>query len=137
MIREGGRLYLPFAADASWQKFAFEWGGNITISKGGDKAKAAERKRLEWAGDRISWRIGTGKTPQYRPASKDSQLSVLENYLPVATATWSTDGIAYTEEGFATLLSGPLGPDDPGRNEQTPAVLMLKIRARNPAALRR
>ena len=134
VIRQGGRLYLPLAADASWQKFAFEWGGNITISKSGDKAKAAERKRLEWAGDRITWRIGTGKVPQYRPASSDSQLSVLENYLPVATATWSTDGIAYTEEGFATLLSGPLDPDDPGRNEQTPAVLMLKIRARNPAA---
>ena len=134
VIRQGGRLYLPLAADASWQKFAFEWGGNITISRSEDRAKGAERKRLEWAGDRITWRIGTGKVPQYRPASSDSRLSVLEDYLPVATATWSTDGIAYTEEGFATLLSGPLGPDDPGRNEQTPAVLMLKIRARNPAA---
>ena len=134
--RQGGRLYLPLAADASWQKFAFEWGGNITISKEGTKAKGAELDRLEWPGDRISWRIGTGATPRYRPVSKDSKLSVLENYLPVATATWSTDGIRYSEEGFATLLSGPLGPDDPGRSEQTPAILMLKIRARNSAARR-
>jgi hypothetical protein len=134
VIRQGGRLYLPLAADASWQKFAFEWGGNIAISKVGDKAKGPERERLEWAGDRISWRIGTGATPQYRPASKDSQLSVLEDYLPVATATWSTGGIDYNEEGFATLLSGPLDPEDPGRKEQTPAVLMLKIRARNPGS---
>jgi hypothetical protein len=134
VIREGGRLYLPLAADASWQKFAFEWGGNITISKDGTKAKGREKERLEWAGDRISWRIGSGATPQYRPASKDSQLSVLDDYLPVATAMWSTDGINYNEEGFATLLSGPLGPDDPGRNEQTPAILMLKIRARNPGS---
>jgi hypothetical protein len=133
--REGGdRLYLPLAADASWQKFAFEWGGNITISKDGTKAKGRERERLEWAGDRISWRIGTGATPQYRPATQDSQLSVLDNYLPVATATWSADGISYAEEGFATLLSGPLGPDDSGRSEQTPAILMLKIWARNSAA---
>jgi hypothetical protein len=134
VIRQGGCLYLPLAADASWQKFAFEWGGNITISKGADKAKGRERQRLEWAGDRISWQIGSGATPQYRPASKDSQLSVLEDYLPVATATWSNEGIEYNEEGFATLLSGPLGPDDPARNEQTPAILMLKIRARNPAS---
>ena len=134
VIRQGGRLYLPLAADASWQKFAFEWGGNIAISKGADKAKGREKERLEWAGDRISWRIGTGATPQYRPASKDSHLSVLEDYLPVATATWSSDGINYSEEGFATLLSGPLGPDDPGRSEQTPAILMLKIRARNPGS---
>ncbi|HMD86503.1 MAG TPA: hypothetical protein VKO18_17585 [Terriglobia bacterium] len=134
VVRQGGRLYLPLAADASWQKFAFEWGGNITISKIDDKAKGQELKRLEWAGNRISWRIGTGATPQYRPDSKDSQLSVLEDYLPVAQATWTTDGIEYNEEGFATLLSGPLGPDDPGRDEQTPAILMLKLRARNPGA---
>jgi len=129
--RQGGRLYLPLAADASWQKFAFEWGGNITISKEGTKAKGRELERLEWPGDKISWRIGTGATPQYRPAFKDSKLSVLENYLPVATAAWSTDGISYAEEGFATLLSGPLGPDESGRSEQTPAILMLKIRARD------
>jgi hypothetical protein len=134
VIRQGGRLYLPLAADASWQKFAFEWGGNVTISKDGIKAKGRERERLEWPGDRITWRIGTGANPQYRPASKDSHLSVLDNYLPIATATWSTDGVNYTEEGFATLLSGPLGADDPERNEQTPAVLMLKIRARNPGS---
>ena len=46
--RQGGRLYLPLAADASWQKFAFEWGGNIAISKSGTKAMGTELKRLEW-----------------------------------------------------------------------------------------
>jgi hypothetical protein len=130
--RQGGRLYLPLAADASWQKFAFEWGGNIVISKSGTKAMGTELKRLEWKGDRLSWRIGTGLTPNFRPAAKDSTLSVLENYLPLARARWTTEGLDYTEEGFATLLSGPLGPDDPQRNEQTPAVLMLKVTVRNP-----
>ncbi len=132
--RQGGRLYLPLAADASWQKFAFEWGGNITIDKKGTKAKGNELKRLEWGGNRITWRIGTGAKPNYRPASKDSKLSVLENYLPVATAAWATDGIEYSEEGFATLLSGPLSPDDPSRGEQTPAVLLLKLTAHNPGS---
>jgi len=72
-----------------------------------------------------------GSHPAVPAAFKDSKLSVLENYLPVATAAWSTDGISYAEEGFATLLSGPLGPDESGRSEQTPAILMLKIRARD------
>ena len=130
--RQGGRLYLPLAADASWQKFALEWGGNIAISKSGTKAMGKELERLEWEGDRLSWRIGTGTKPNFRPAAKDSALSVLENYLPIATARWTTDGIDYVEEGFATLLSGPLGPNDPQRNEQTPAILMLKVNARNP-----
>lgn len=129
--RQGGRLYLPLAADASWQKFAFEWGGNIAISKQGTKAKGRELARLEWPGDRITWRIGTGAQPGYRPISKDSTLRVLEHDLPIAIADWKSDGIGYTEEGLATLLSGPLSPDDPARSEETPAVLMLKITARN------
>lgn len=132
--RQGGRLYLPLAADASWQKFAFEWGGNVSISKSGTKAKGAELKRLEWNGDRVAWRIGTGEIPNFRPASKDSKLSVLEDCLPIPTATWFDEGISYTEEAFATLLTGALSPDDPGRSEQTPAVLMLKLTAHNPAS---
>jgi hypothetical protein len=131
--RQGHRLYLPLAADASWQKFAFEWGGNITISKEGTKAKGRELKRLEWEGDQIYWRLGTGRMPSYRPVSNDSTLSVLDDYLPVATARWTSDDVEYTEEGFATLLSGPLAPDDPARNEETPAVLMLKLTAHNPS----
>src|SRR5437867_4049472 len=131
--REGERLYLPLAADASWQKFAFEWGGSIHISKKDTKAKGAELKRLEWPGDRIAWRLGTGATPNFRAGWHDSTLSVLEDYLPVALAKWTADNIQYTEEGFATLLSGPLAPDDSGRSEETPAVLMLKLTARNPA----
>ena len=132
--REGERLYLPLAADASWQKFAFEWGGNIHISKQGTKAKGKELKRLEWEGDRIAWRIGTGASPDYRPEWKNSTLSVLDDFLPIATARWTTEGIEYTEEGFATLLSGPLGPDDPQRSEETPAVLMLKLTVHNPGS---
>ena len=131
--REGGPLYLPLAADASWQKFAFEWGGNVHVSKKGAKAKGKELKQLEWQGDRIAWRIGTGATPNYHSGWKDSALSVLDDYLPIATAKWTTDGIEYTEEGFATLLSRPLAPDDQQRSEETPATLMLRLTAYNPA----
>lgn len=127
---EGDRLlYLPLGADASWQKFAFEWGGNVYISKSGTKAKGAELRRLEWEGDSIHWRIGTGETPTYLRGWKDSNLTMLDDVLLVATATWSNNTIRYTEEGFSTLLSGPLSPDDAGRSEQTPAVLMLKLTA--------
>jgi hypothetical protein len=132
--RQGGRLYLPLAADASWQKFAFEWGGNVFINKEGTKAMGHERARLTWPVNRICWRIGTGEIPTYRPHSQDSTLSVLEDSLPVATARWSTGNIDYEEEAFATLLSGPLSPEDAGRTEQTPAVLLLRIRTRNRAA---
>jgi hypothetical protein len=127
----GGRLYLPLAADSSWQKFAFEWGGNVAVSKSGIKAMGRELQRLTWRGDRISWRIGTGEKPVFMRGWKDSNLTVLENYLPVAQAQWSSGTMDYKEEAVATLLSGPLSPDDPGRREETPSVLMVKIRARN------
>ncbi len=124
-------LYLPLAADSSWQKFAFQWGGNIFISKQGTKAKGGDLKRLEWKGDQIHWRIGTGDSPNFERGWHDSTLSPLDGYLPLAIASWSSGGIQYSEEGFATLLSGPLSPHDPGRSEETPAVLMLKLIARN------
>jgi hypothetical protein len=131
----GERVFLPLAAEASWQKFAVEWGGNIFITKGGIRANFfGEVERMEWDGDRISWRIGTGATPSYRPLWRDSELSELEDCLPVAIARWSMDGIAYSEESFATLLSGPLSPDDPGRSEETPAVLMVKLEVHNPGS---
>lgn len=132
--RQGGRLYLVLAADASWQKFAFEWGGNVTISKHDTKAKGRELRRLTWAGDRVSWRIGTGKTPSFRPASGESNLTTFEDYLPVGVARWAADGFEYEEDAFATLLSGPLSPEDPARSEQTPAVLLLRILAKNTTA---
>ena len=133
----GGRVYLPLAPDSDWQKFAFEYGGNVFVSKRGIKAKGRELKRLQWEGDRIAWQIGTGATPYYRD---DHQVTVrkLDGYLPVVTQTWEREGIRYSEEAYATLLRGELSPENRGRDEETPAVLMLKLSAKNEsgAALR-
>jgi hypothetical protein len=130
--REGDRLYLPLTIDSSWQKFAVAWGGNVFLHKEALKAKGAELRRLEWQGDRLEWRFGTGADPTFRPGARDSRLSVLEDFLPVAIATWTSGEIDYREETFATSLAGPLGWE--GRDEQSPVVLMVKITARNTAA---
>lgn len=130
--RQGGRLYLPLTIDSSWQKFAFAWGGNVYLNKYSMKAKGEELRRLEWEGDRLDWRLGTGSTPTFRPNAEDSTMSVLEDFLPVATTTWTNAGIAYREEAFATALAGPLGWK--GRDELSPVVLLLKITALNTAS---
>ncbi|MGI8959141.1 MAG: hypothetical protein ACR2IV_05140 [Bryobacteraceae bacterium] len=129
----GGKLYLPLAPDASWQKFAFEIGGNVFMSKKDTKAKGHELERLQWSGDRVTWKIGTGTNPYYREDRKCS-IRKLSGYLPVGTQEWESEGLHYTEEAVATLLRGPLSPDDPARSEQTSAVLMLKLSATNSAA---
>jgi hypothetical protein len=131
--RSGGRLMLPLGAEASWQKFGYEWGGNVIVSKRGTKAKGNELRRLAWPDDQIAWRIGTGERPSFRDAAGDSTLAQLEDYLPLGIAHWKSDGLEYEQEAFATLLSGPLAPDDPGRSEQSPAVLMIRGRVRNGA----
>lgn len=133
MLREdGGRLYLPVAADASWQKFAVEWGGGFFLNKDSAKAKGRERQRCNWQGAELHWYIGTGEKPVYDRNDVTSQMSVLSDYLPVPIVRWNHEGLSFFEEPFVTLLEGPLSPYDPQRSEQTPAVLMLKLRISNP-----
>jgi len=136
----GRPIYMPLAADSSWQKFAFQYGGNVFISRGlpdtlwssGTKAMGDEKRRLIWEGERITWKIGTGRTPYYREDRK-ATVSLEEGYLPVVAQSWESDGLKYREEAFTTLLRGPLSPRDPTRSEQTPAVLMLRLQATNPS----
>ncbi|CAL1521539.1 hypothetical protein [Chitinophaga sp. MM2321] len=129
----GGRIYLPLAADASWQKFAVQWGGNIFMHKGVTKLKGKELLRCNWNGDGLYWAFGTGKNPVYDRTQENCQMSVLNDYLPVVNARWRQDGLVYEQETFTTLLRGPLSPTDPTRDEQTPAILMLKLTISNPS----
>ena len=132
--RQGGdRVYLPLAPDSSWQKFAFEYGGNVFASKRGTKAKGAELRWLAWEGDRLTWKIGTGAEPYYRDDRKASAAK-LEGWLPVVTQTWENDGLRWSEEAFSLPLRGPLSPHDAARSEQTPAILMLALTAANPSS---
>jgi len=129
---DGGRLYLPLAADASWQKFAVEWGGGFRLNKQQAKAKGKELRRCNWEGPELHWYIGTGAQPVYDRTDATSQMSVLSDYLPVALVRWNHEGLTFQEEAFVTLLEGPLSPYDAQRSEQTPAILIVQLRISNP-----
>jgi hypothetical protein len=128
--QHGDMVYLVAAADSSWQKFAVRYDGNIFISRSWTKAFGAEARRLKWPGDTIQFWIGTGVKPYFREDHQGS-MAVAEENLPIMINRWEHGGLQYEQESFATLLEGPLDPNDPARSEQTPAVLMLKLRARN------
>ena len=133
MLREdGGKLYLPLASDASWQKFGLEWGGGFFMNKRSTKAKVKELARCNWKGNELHWLIGTGGDPEYLRDDKNSHMSVLDDYLPVTEVSWNHEGLIYHEEAFATQMEGPLSPYDLQRNEQTPSILMLKLNVSNP-----
>ena len=78
-------------------------------------------------------RSGRVATPYYREDRK-ATVALEQGYLPVISQSWESEGLQYKEEAFATLLRGPHSPRDPARSEQTPAVLMLRLRASNPRA---
>ena len=134
----GHPIYMPLAPDSSWQKFAFQYGGNVFISRGlpdelwssGTKAMGDEKRRLVWEGERITWKIGTGPKPYYREDRK-ATVALEEGYLPVISQSWESDGLKYKEEAFTTLLRGPISPRDPARSEQTPAILIMRVQAAN------
>ncbi len=130
--RGGGKLYLPLAVDASWQKFGFEWGGGFFMNKNRTKAKGRELARCNWENDELHWLIGTGREPVYIRDDKSSHMSILNDYLPVPQVNWNHEGLIYKEEAFATLQEGSLSPYDVLRDEQTPAILMIKLEISNP-----
>lgn len=129
----GGYIDLPLAADASWQKFAVQWGGNILIDKAETKAQGKELLRCNWIGDDLRWNLGTGRVPVFKRTRENCQMSLMNDYLPIVQSAWNHEGLNYREEAFTTLLRGPLSPDDPGRDEQTPAILMVKLMISNPS----
>jgi len=90
--------------------------GNVFVSKRGSKLFEDEQPRMMWNGDQITYRIGTGETPDFRERERSANQRVIEDCLPVAVTTWTMDGIEYTQETFATLLDAPL---DPVRNRGT------------------
>lgn len=128
----GGPIDLPLASDASWQKFAVQWGGNILLDKQQTKAQGKELLRCNWIGADLRWNIGTGSSPVFRREKENCQMSILNDYLPVVQSRWSQGTLNYREEAFSVLLRGSLSPDDPTRDEQTPAVLMVKLTVSNP-----
>jgi hypothetical protein len=132
----GGPLYMPLAADSSWQKFAFELGGNIYLSKDGLKAKPDEKQRMNWPGDRLTWRIFTGAEAS-KPIDQTPTLKPAQGFLPIAEQRWTKDNFAWSEEAFATPLRGPLSPQDPGHSEKTPAALLLRVTVENQSQLHR
>jgi len=129
----GGNIDLPLASDANWQKFAVQWGGNILIDKEETKAYDKELARCNWPGANIRWSLGTGLVPDYKRTKENCRMSVLNDYLPVIQSEWTKEGLNYREEAFTVLLNGPLSPDDPNRNEQTPAILMVGLTMANPS----
>jgi hypothetical protein len=129
----GDRLYLPLCAEAHWQKFGLEWGGNFFMNKKYVRAKGKDLARCQWPGDTLHWQIGSGAHPDFNRDPANCHMSILQDYLPVVYSRWTHEGFAFEEEAFATLLDAPLAPEGAHRDEQAAALLMIKLCIVNPS----
>jgi hypothetical protein len=100
--------YIPVGVFANREKYGVEFNGNLFISKRGSKAFPKEQARMEWSGDELSYRIGTGQIPDFREREHSATQRVADGYLPVILTDWTQNGLAFHEEAFATLLDTPL-----------------------------
>lgn len=100
--------YIPVGMFADREKYGVEFNGNIFISKQGSKVFPEEQARMQWRGDELSYRIGTGPIPDFRERERSATQSVADGYLPILRTDWTQEGLSYHEEVFATLLTAQL-----------------------------
>jgi hypothetical protein len=94
--------YIPLGLPAIREKYGLDFDGNVFINKRSVKAMKEDLARMEWSGDEIYFRIGTGAIPDFRGRETSARQSVLENYLPVVRTSWENEGIEFNEEAFVT-----------------------------------
>src|SRR5262245_10507914 len=92
--------YIPLGLPAIREKYGLDFDGNIFINKRSVKAMKEDLARMEWSGDEIYFRIGTGAIPDFRGRETSARQSVLENYLPVVRTSWENEGIEFEEEAL-------------------------------------
>ncbi|PYV35528.1 MAG: hypothetical protein DMG22_02080 [Acidobacteria bacterium] len=122
--------YIPLGFPASREKYGLDFNGNVFISKHSSKAMKEDLASMQWSGDEIYFRIGTGEVPDFRERPLGASQEILDDALPLVTTDWSNQGIEYQEEAYATMLSAPL--DDVRLRGDEPSILMLRLRAHNP-----
>lgn len=121
--------HIPLGFFGNREKYGLLFNGNVFIGKRDTKLFKEEVAQMLWAGDTISFKLGTGAVPDFRERERSAAQEMLEDYLPVALTRWSNEGIDYLQEAFATLIDAPL---DPMKNRgDEPSVLLTKLVATN------
>jgi hypothetical protein len=124
--------YIPLGFVGNRHKYALLFNGNIFISKRESKLFGDELARMQWEGDRITWRIGAGEKPDFREREEAARQRMLDQELPVAITEWTHGPIHFSQEAFVTLVNSPLDPLSTRGDEY--GVLLMKITGRNPTS---
>ena len=122
--------YLPLAAEAGRQEWAVRYNGELFASKRHLKLLGRDAARLQWPGELLRFRFGSGDPPDFRERRDGTQQSLLDGWLPVVESRWLDREIEYRQTAFACLLDGPLTAPDKRRGDED-MVAMLRFSIRN------
>jgi hypothetical protein len=123
--------YIPLGFPGSREKYGLDAVGSVFISKRGAKAMKDDLARMRWEGDEIDYQLATGATADFRERAQGVRQKVLDDYLPLVTTEWQTDGVDYQEQAYVTMLEAPL--DETRLRGDEPSLLFLKLTAHNSA----
>jgi len=121
--------YIPLGFPAAREKYGLDFNGNVFISKTSSKAMKEDLAHMLWDGDLIYFLLGTGTTQDFRERELAAKQALLDDYLPLVTTQWETEGVGYKEEAYATMPDAPL--DDAHLRGDEPSILFLRLNIRN------
>jgi len=122
--------YIPLGCDGNRQEFGVLYNGNVLCMKRALKSPGREDDRMQWPGDEIIHKIGTGASPDYREREGAAKQSLLDGYLPVVNTEWGTGGLVFRESAVASLLV-PKDADPANLRGDETSVLLVSLTAEN------
>ena len=117
------RMYMPLAVEGGREHFGIAANGDVSLSTSWqNRIKGPDTARSKWAGDTMTIFFGL--------SGDKSDGFIEDGYLPIPTTWYERGGVRYSEEAFATTLSGTL-PKEGRVPAIEPQVLMLKFSLSN------
>lgn len=121
--------YVPLGLPSIREKYGLDFNGNIFINKQSAKAMKEDLAGMEWSGEEIYFRLGTGALPDFRARENSARQWMFDGYLPVVSTTWENEGIEFNQEALVTT-AGTLPKAWKARGDE-PTLLLLRLTLSN------
>ena len=119
------RIYMPLAVEGGRQHFGIEPNGDIRLSRTAqNRVQGRDNPRVQWKGESMYVRFDLDQ------GSAATGASIEDSVLPIANTWYEKRGVRYSQDAFATPLSGKLGPDGRIKGDD-PQALLIRFRLTN------
>lgn len=114
------------------QEFTIDPHGDIQLLQKSLRGPGPDLDRRPWNVYAIHYAISSGDKPVFSEGGgRQVTRRLAKGYLPIIISEWTTDGIAYTQSSYATMLLEAIGENEDSRRGHEPLVLLNKIELHN------